>query len=158
MASSFKTLLFSKFMLASFLALSLSGCLPVPIFEVSPSTATAKAELSFDASGSVVSNVPEDNVAVGWSWSFGDGTTSKGKVVTHTYEEAGTYTVKLTVTDSAGREASIEEPLVVKAALVVPPVDLQEEEEETASSTSTSTTSTSAAQPPSSTLVTTTTP
>ena len=119
MTTNFRNLTFSKFLLASFTALALTGCLPVPIFEVTPSTARAGTELTFDASGSVVSNLPEDNVAVGWSWSFGDGETAKGETATHTYEKAGTYTVKLTVTDSAGREATIEEPLVVKAALAV---------------------------------------
>jgi PKD repeat protein len=144
---SYKNLTFSKFLLASFTALALTGCLPVPIFEVTPSTARAGTELSFDASGSVVSNVPEDNVAVGWSWNFGDGETAKGAVVTHTYEKAGTYTVKLTVTDSAGREASIEEPLVVKEALPVTTID-NEETVDTTSSTVTggSTTATSTTQ------------
>lgn len=117
MKTSFRNLTFSKFLIASFAALALTGCLPVPIFEVTPSTANAGTELSFDASGSVVSNIPEGNVAVGWSWDFGDGETAKGETVTHTYEKAGTYTVKLTVTDSAGRSATVEEPLVVKAAL-----------------------------------------
>lgn len=119
MKTSFRNLTFSKFLIASFTALALTGCLPVPIFEVTPSTANAGSELSFDAAGSVVSNVPEGNVAVGWSWEFGDGETAKGETVTHTYEKPGTYTVKLTVTDSAGRSATVEEPLVVKAALAV---------------------------------------
>lgn len=105
-------------MLASLLtAVLLSGCLPIPIYEVSPSTARAGTELTFDASGTIVSNIPEDTVAVGWEWDFGDGSTATGETVTHTYEKAGTYTVKLTVTDSAGREASVEDPLVVKEAL-----------------------------------------
>jgi PKD repeat protein len=37
-----------------------------------------------------------------YSWSFGDGTTSVGVNPTHTYLTAGTYTVKLAVTDSTG--------------------------------------------------------
>lgn len=130
----FRTLTFSKFLLASFAALALSGCLPVPIFEVTPSTARAGTELTFDGSGSIVSNMPEDNIAVGWSWSFGDGSSAMGKIVTHTYEKAGTYTVKLTVTDSAGREASIEEPLVVKEAL---PATSETTSESTTATTST---------------------
>ena len=105
-------------MLASLLtAVMLSGCLPIPIYEVSPSTPRAGTELTFDASGTIVSNIPEDTVAVGWEWDFGDGSSATGETVTHTYETAGTYTVKLTVTDSAGREASVEDPLVVKEAL-----------------------------------------
>jgi PKD repeat protein len=131
MISSFKNLTFSKFLLASFAALALTGCLPVPIFEVTPSTARAGTELSFDASGSVVSNTPKDNVAVGWAWEFGDGETARGETVTHTYEKAGTYTIKLTVTDSAGRQASVEEELVVKEALVVDDTETSEDTDET---------------------------
>lgn len=123
----------AKWLLAGLLALTLAGCLPIPIFEVTPSTARAGTELTFDASGTVVSNMPEGTVAVGWSWSFGDGDTAKGEVVTHTYERAGTYTVKLTVTDSAGREASVEEPLKVEAALAL--------QDTTSDDTTTSTTS-----------------
>lgn len=48
-----------KIFFASLLALTLTGCLPVPIFEVTPSTARAGTELTFDASGSVVATVPK---------------------------------------------------------------------------------------------------
>ncbi len=140
----FRTLTFSKFLLASFAALALSGCLPVPIFEVTPSTARAGTELTFDGSGSIVSNMPEDNIAVGWSWSFGDGSSAMGKIVTHTYEKAGTYTVKLTVTDSAGRSATVEEPLVVKAALASS--DTTDEDSTDTSSEDSETSSTSTTQ------------
>jgi len=37
-----------------------------------------------------------------YNWDFGDGTTSDKAVVTHHYEKAGEYTVKLTVTDQSG--------------------------------------------------------
>lgn len=37
-----------------------------------------------------------------YHWDFGDGTTSDQPVVTHHYERAGTYTVKLMVTDQSG--------------------------------------------------------
>ena len=112
-----------KWLTVTLMALLLAACLPIPIYEVTPSTARAGTELTFDASGSVVSNIPEGNVAVGWSWNFGDGETAKGEVVTHTYDKAGTYTVELTVTDSAGREASVTEPLTVKEALATVETD-----------------------------------
>ena len=120
-----------KFLAVGLAAVMLSACLPIPIFEVSPSVARAGTELTFDASGSVVSNVPEGNVAVGWSWKFGDGKTAKGEVVNHTYEKAGNYTIELTVTDSAGRDASVTETLTVEAALETAEESESESETET---------------------------
>ena len=37
-----------------------------------------------------------------WMWNFGDGNTSYGRNVTHTYKKAGSYIVNLTVTDEYG--------------------------------------------------------
>ena len=42
------------------------------------------------------------NSPVSWAWSFGDGTTSTTENPSHTYTVAGTYTVTLTATNSAG--------------------------------------------------------
>src|SRR6185295_10476378 len=47
---------------------------------------------SFDSDGSVT----------GWAWTFGDGATSTAQNPSRTYASAGTYTVKLTVTDNGG--------------------------------------------------------
>ena len=44
---------------------------------------------------------PDGNVT-GWSWTFGDGATSTAQNPSRTYASAGTYTVKLTVTDNGG--------------------------------------------------------
>ena len=38
-----------------------------------------------------------------WSWNFGDGTGSEESNPNHTYEEPGTYTVKLTITSNTGK-------------------------------------------------------
>jgi PKD repeat protein len=43
-----------------------------------------------------------DGSLTGWSWRFGDGSTSEEREPAHTYAEAGTYTVTLTVTDDGG--------------------------------------------------------
>ncbi len=57
----------------------------------------------FDASGSY----DEDGYIVEWLWSFGDGATSSGEVVQHTYELAGSYTVRLTVIDDNGKSGFV---------------------------------------------------
>jgi len=56
--------------------------------------------ITFDGSKSSAGTGAE---IVDWYWEFGDGETSKGEIVSHIYTKAGTYTVKLTVTDSYGK-------------------------------------------------------
>ena len=41
-----------------------------------------------------------------YAWDFGDGTTATGQTAVHTYTTPGTYTIKVTVTDSLGETAS----------------------------------------------------
>ncbi len=48
-----------------------------------------------------------------WSWDFGDGATSTEQNPTHTYDESGDFTVKLTVSNSEGSDTD-EEVIVVK--------------------------------------------
>ncbi len=43
-----------------------------------------------------------------WSWNFGDGNTSVLQNPSHTYSASGTYTVQLTVTDTAGCAGTID--------------------------------------------------
>ncbi|MCK4365728.1 MAG: PKD domain-containing protein, partial [Thermoplasmatales archaeon] len=63
----------------------------------------SKLQRKFDGS----SSYDRDGIIVNWTWDFGDGTTGYGMIVIHTYYEAGTYNVKLTVTDDDGFENSI---------------------------------------------------
>jgi PKD repeat protein len=59
------------------------------------------APVNFDCSSS------SDNLGVvSYDWDFGDGTTGKGKTVSHKYASAGSYTVTLTVKDEAGNSAT----------------------------------------------------
>jgi PKD repeat protein len=69
----------------------LAGFSWTPISPVVGDTVTF-TDSSTDADGSVTS----------WSWNFGDGATSTSKNPTHTYSTAGTFTVKLNVTDNDG--------------------------------------------------------
>ncbi len=63
-------------------------------FTASPTSGTAPLLVSFTdrSTGNIT----------GWSWNFGDGTTSTGKTPLKTYSNAGIYTVGLTVTGSTG--------------------------------------------------------
>ena len=86
-----------------------SGVFPPVVEEVVP---CAKAELdtvllgeahSFDAS---CSQIPEGVNVTAYNWDFGDGNTSSGEVVEHTYEFEGVYVVELTVEHTAGPSVS----------------------------------------------------
>jgi PKD repeat protein len=48
-----------------------------------------------------------------YSWDFGDGSTGTGSSPSHVYTAAGTYLVKLTVTDSAGNSDTSTETMTV---------------------------------------------
>jgi len=54
-----------------------------------------------------------------WTWDFGDGNTSTVQSPSHTYYSAGTYTVKLTATNSYGSSAA---SLSIRASSVTAPV------------------------------------
>jgi serine protease len=56
---------------------------------------------TFNGSGST-----DDNGINGYAWNFGDGQTASGAIVTHTFASSGTFTVQLTVTDTAGQADS----------------------------------------------------
>jgi PKD repeat protein len=63
--------------------------------------------------------VDPNNLALSFSWDFGDSTTASGASVHHEYQSVGSYVITLTVTNSGGGSASKQVPMTVKAP--VPP-------------------------------------
>jgi hypothetical protein len=86
--------------------------------------------------------LPADDKVKDYHWEFGDGRgedTGEHAEVEHTYEKAGSYTVKLTVTDVLGQKAEVEEAVAVAKAAVKEP----EKTKTTTTTTSTTTSTTS---------------
>lgn len=73
---------------------------PWPSFTVKPPSAGPNYTMTFDAS----SSSPEgyNDTIIKYSWTFGDGESTTGKIVTHSYTTVGNYTVTLNVTDLEG--------------------------------------------------------
>ncbi len=88
--------------------------LPVADFSAAPTTGTAPLTVQFtDAS---------TNAPTAWSWNFGDGGTSDQQHPSHTYNEPGTYTVALTVTNPGGSDTLTRAGYITVSAPVLPPV------------------------------------
>ena len=91
---------------------------PVASFSTSATTGEAPFLASFDASAS-----SDDNGSLSYSWDFGDnGAAVSGVKVDHNYTTAGTYTVTLTVTDSAGQSTQETAQITVTTAADLAPV------------------------------------
>ncbi|MBI3286364.1 MAG: PKD domain-containing protein [Burkholderiales bacterium] len=61
------------------------------------------------------------NLSVTYAWDFGDGSTASGKTVSHIYQKAGTYLVKITATDSNNKMATASGNLVIVDATITTP-------------------------------------
>jgi PKD repeat protein len=73
---------------------------PTATFTLSPSAVIAGSSVSFDGNASTAVGT---RTITNYRWSFGDGSTGSGATTTHVYTTPGTYSVTLTVTDSAGK-------------------------------------------------------
>jgi endo-1,3(4)-beta-glucanase len=75
---------------------------PVAYFSADRSSGTVPVTVNFTDTST--------NNPTSWSWSFGDGSTSNLQNPSHTYTVAGTYTVKLVVTNNAGSSVNTQTP------------------------------------------------
>jgi len=71
---------------------------PVAVASAIPTSGTTPLGVSFDGTGS---HDPDGSIA-SYGWNFGDGNTGSGATASHTYQNAGSYTAVLTVTDNLG--------------------------------------------------------
>lgn len=100
---------------------SATGCIPtnsppVASFTCNPPSGGAPLSVSFNASGSYDS----DGNIVSYQWSFGDGSSGTGAEITHTYQNAGNYVAKLTVTDNQGARDTSSKTITVTVGLAPP--------------------------------------
>lgn len=89
---------------------------PVAAFTSTPTSPTTGQSVSFNGSGSTDTGATISSYA----WTFGDGATGSGVSVSHAYSTAGTYTVTLTVRDSAGQSSSVSHTVTVSGATGTP--------------------------------------
>ncbi len=87
---------------------------PVADFTASPTTITEGQSVQFTDHSM--------NNPTSWSWNFGDDSTSTSQNPSHTYTKAGTYTVILTVTNSAGSDTETKTGYITVSVGVVKPV------------------------------------
>ena len=93
--------------------------LPVAVFVLTPVAGDSPLVVTFDASGSYDS----DGAIVRYDWEFGDGATGTGRSAAHTYvvDSETVFTIRLTVTDNDGSQASEAQAVTVFRA--PPPAD-----------------------------------
>jgi PKD repeat protein len=87
-----------------------------PVASFTAPTCTTNVDCTFtststDADGTISTTI----------WDFGDGNTGSGATATNKFGTAGTFNVKLTVTDNAGLTGTVTHPVTVGAGSNVPP-------------------------------------
>ncbi len=90
--------------------------IPTAIASATPRTGNIPLTVSFDAS---LSSDPDGTID-SYSWEFPDGTTLTGATVSREFTEAGSFTVKLTVTDNDGASQEAEVVINARKLLVSP--------------------------------------
>ncbi|SDN45394.1 PKD domain-containing protein [Geodermatophilus sp. DSM 45219] len=85
-----------------------------------PANAAPTAAFTSSVSGLAVSvdgssSTDAEGPVASYAWDFGNGSTGTGARASHTYAAAGTYPVRLTVTDAAGATATVTRSVTVTA-------------------------------------------
>lgn len=119
--------LFRNILMLSFISLFMLACTkdeddtpvnnaPVASFTINPGSGNVQTEFNLDASASSDTETPADQLMVRWD-ANDDGTWesdySTNKLATLTYEQAGTYTIRLEVKDGGGATASTTKEVTV---------------------------------------------
>lgn len=67
----------------------------------------------------VIHNLPEGEAINEILWDFGDGTRTTGEKVTHAYDNAGTYQVRVTIATDQGRYSDTTEVEIFERAVII---------------------------------------
>ncbi|MEM2878246.1 MAG: PKD domain-containing protein [Candidatus Hadarchaeales archaeon] len=81
---------------------------PTAMFTYSPSSPTVDDDVFF-----INMSTDIDGTIISYSWNFGDGNTSTDQNPIHKYSTAGTYSVRLTVTDNGGKTGDYEKSITI---------------------------------------------
>jgi PKD repeat protein len=87
-----------------------------PPANVAPTAEFTSAATDLAVSVDASATKDSDGTVTAYAWDFGDGTTGTGVTATHGYTVAGTYTVRLTVTDDDGATGTAQRSVTVTAA------------------------------------------
>lgn len=84
----------------------------VASFSISPTSQVITRTVNVNGTGSTT---VAGSTIQSYTWDFGNGTTATGSTASTTYSTAGTYTIRLTVVDSAGRTATTTSTVTITA-------------------------------------------
>lgn len=94
------------------IAVSAPNQAPTAVAIASPASGTAPLATQLSAAGSA----DLDGSITSYAWDFGDGTGGSGATISHTYQAAGAYDARVTVTDDRGATGTATTVVTVAAA------------------------------------------